>query len=204
MRYRSHVYEELIEEASKCEACDLMNFEKIFLNIHNGNLKADYFFVGEGASLGKNWDARPTPMANSVSGDNFDFYLRSVGLTRYDVFTTNAVLHTPMKPNGTGMKPTPRQFQNCSGFLTRLIELVNPIVVIALGSNALGALSLIEPHVFKINQLVGRIEPWYSRHITALFHPSPQTYTIRSKDQQIKDYWRIVSWKKSYCGIKRI
>lgn len=192
MRYRTHVYQDMIEEAAQCRLCPNMNFEKVFLNIHNGNLKANMFFVGEGPSLGYEWDAKPTPMANSRSGDNFDKYLSYAGIHRYDVFVTNAVLHTPVTDAGKGMSPTENQFMNCSGFISRLIDLIQPIVVIALGSKALGALSQIEPHTYKLSSLVGTMQIWNGRFITALYHPSPNTLTMRSSDEQIRDYKRLV------------
>ena len=186
-----------------------MNFEKIFLNVHNGNLRADLMFIGLGASLGYDWKAKPTPMANSKSGDNFDFYLEQAGLTRYDVFTTNSVLHTPQvieldetgKPVGRKSRdPNPEERSNCSGFIAQLIALVDPLIVIALGSKALGALTQIEDHTLSMSKALNRMYDWNGRYLTAVFHPSPMTLNMRSKQEQVEDYRMIVKMKERIHG----
>lgn len=179
----------LIEQAKLCHKCPMMDFRRTFLNQYNGNLEAELFFVGEATNIGTP-DQLPRPFSDSQSARNFDMYLAKADIKRDDVFVTNTVLHTPLADNSykRARKPNNEEIQNCSAFLKRQIELVNPKIVIALGAIALSALSLIEKHSLSVSNNAGSIKQWFDRWIFPMYHPSPNTLSYRSTERQIFDY----------------
>jgi DNA polymerase len=79
--------------------------------------------------------------------------------------------------------------RNCSGFLKRQIDLINPEIVVTLGSVALHALKLLEKHDFTLKEAVGKILDWNGRKLVPLYHPSPQVIiSVRSLQQQQRDF----------------
>jgi DNA polymerase len=55
-----------------------------------------------------------------------------------------------------------------------VIELVDPPVIATLGSVALDAIKVIEPHAMTLKTSAGTIADWNSRTLVPLYHPSPQ------------------------------
>src|SRR6266498_692380 len=81
-------------------------------------------------------DRTRIPFHGDTSGRNFESLLASIELTRDEIFITNAVLCSPRKPSGANDKPARSEIRNCSDFLRRQIELINPPVVATLGAVA--------------------------------------------------------------------
>ena len=108
-------------------------------------LDSPIFIIGEAPGrLGA--DVSAIPFHGDKSGDNFERLLEQVGLSRHDCFITNAALCNPKGDNGNNATPTRAELQNCSGFLKRQIDLVDPPIVATLGAQALAALRSIEDH----------------------------------------------------------
>ena len=81
------------------------------------------------------------------------------------------------------------EIKNCSQFLRRTIELIDPALVVTLGTVALEALKLIEDHAFTLRDHATMIQSWNGRALIPLYHPSPQVLiTIRDQKAQIRDY----------------
>src|SRR5262249_62013564 len=101
---------------------------------------------------------------------------------------------SPRKPSGANDRPTRAEIRNCSGFLRRLIELIDPPVIATLGAVALDALKSVEPHDFLIREDAAKVLPWYGRLLGPLYHPSPQVIiTVRPLEQQKRDYHSILN-----------
>jgi len=67
--------------------------------------------------------------------------------------------------------------------------LINPSLVVTLGTVALEALKLIEDHTFTLRDHATKIQSWHGRALIPLYHPSPQVLiTIRDQKAQIRDY----------------
>lgn len=81
------------------------------------------------------------------------------------------------------------QIKNCSGYLRRLIELLNPPVIATIGAVALEALKLIAPYSFTLREHAATVERWNERKLVPLYHPSSQVLiTMRSLAEQVRDY----------------
>ena len=154
----------------------------------DGNPEAPILFVGEGP--GAEEDRQGLPFVGP-SGRLLDKMLASIGLDRTGVLISNIVFWRP-PGNRT---PTPQETAVCLPFLERLIELVDPKVLVALGGPA--AKSLLA-ETTSVGRLRGRwfsySTPGLARPIdaTALYHPA---YLLRSPGQ------KRVTWT-DWLGIK--
>jgi uracil-DNA glycosylase family 4 len=82
-----------------------------------------------------------------------------------------------------------REVANCSGFLRRTIELVDPQVVVTLGSVALEALKRIHYHGLNLKEHAAKIHRWHGRLLVPIYHPSPQVLASHRREaQQLEDY----------------
>jgi DNA polymerase len=110
-------------------------------------------------------------------------------LKREEIFITSAALCNPHTESGANRKPTQAEVANCSGFLRRTIELVDPQVIVTLGSVALDALKRIHYHEFTLKSAAGRIHRWNARLLVPIYHPSPQVLASHRREaEQLRDY----------------
>lgn len=168
--------------------CERMRDRQAVLSTLNGTINPRIMFIAE--APGRNGaDRTRIPFHGDISGDNFEALLDSTGLTRKEIFITNSVLCSPRKPGGANDRPARIEIRNCSSFLRRQIELIDPPVIATLGAVALEALRMIEEHDFRLRDHAARILDWNGRRLVPLYHPSPQVIiTVRNLDQQKEDY----------------
>lgn len=158
------------------------------LSAHNGSVEARVMVVGEAPGR-QGGDRTRVPFSGDQSGRNFQRYIDSVGLARASLFITNAALCNPRSETGANRKPSAMEIKNCSGFLRRQLELVDPGVVVTLGSVALAALKSVEYHQLTLREDAGRVREWAGRLLVPLYHPSPQVLAShRREDAQLRDY----------------
>jgi DNA polymerase len=145
-------------------------------------------FIGEAPGR-QGGDRTRVPFSGDQSGRNFSRFLASIPLTRDHIFITNAVLCNPRKLSGANRKPTTLEVLNCSEFLRRQIEIINPRVVVTLGAVSLAALRSVEYHDLSLRQAAGQIHEWNGRLLVPVYHPSPQVLAShRREDAQLQDY----------------
>ncbi|HYE64314.1 MAG TPA: uracil-DNA glycosylase, partial [Pyrinomonadaceae bacterium] len=158
------------------------------LSERNGPLAARVMFVGEAPGR-QGGDRTRVPFSGDQSGRNFERFISSIGLTRDEIFITNAVLCNPRRSSGANRKPTGLEVLNCSDFLRRQIEIIDPGVVVTLGAVSLAALRRIEYHDLSLKEAAGRIYVWWGRLLVPLYHPSPQVLASHRREAaQLQDY----------------
>jgi DNA polymerase len=190
----------LISDAQACVLCPRMLSSRRVLSALNGNWSAQILFVAEAPGrLGA--EVTGIPLFGDRTGSRFEELLRAMGCTRDSVFLTNAVLCNPRSSQGNNDKPSNAEIVNCSSFLRRTIALVNPLLVIALGSVALRTLRSIHPHECSIRDSCGQVFPWGKRHLGILYHPSPRTQTQRVWEQQLADATSVAKIARKHLGI---
>src|SRR6266550_5978760 len=135
----------LIAEASACVECPAMCERAAVLSELNGQVGARVMFIGEAPGR-KGADQTRVPFSGDQSGKNFDRFLASIGLSRQQIFITSAALCNPRSESGANRKPSRAELANCSYFLRQTLKIVDPQVVVTLGSVALDALKAIESH----------------------------------------------------------
>lgn len=155
----------------------------------DGNPEAAVMFVGE--APGAEEDRQGLPFVGA-SGKLLDRMLASIGLDRTRAFISNTVFWRP-PGNRT---PTTQEMAICMPFLERLIELVDPRILVTLGGPA--AKSVLAENA-GVSKLRGR---WFSYSTPRLPRPIPATamyhpaYLLRSPAQK-RDAWRdLLALKK--------
>jgi len=159
--------EELHQAAAGFDGCGL---KKMATNtvFGDGNPKARIVFIGEGP--GAEEDRQGVPFVGA-GGALFDAMLGSIGLDRSNVYMSNIVFWRP-PGNRT---PTATETALCMPFVERLMELIDPDILVTVGGPAAKAM-LAE--TAGVGRLRGK---WYtystprlSRPVqaTALFHPA--------------------------------
>ncbi len=157
----------------------------------NGDLNSPILFLAE--APGRNGgDKTRIPLVGDASGANFRKFIHSIGLEREQVFVTNSVLCNPRKESGANRKPSRAESKNCLDFLRRQIEVLNPAIIVTLGSVALEALKMVEYHELSLRENAGGIFQWNKRFLVPLYHPSPQVLASHRREAaQFEDYRAI-------------
>jgi uracil-DNA glycosylase family 4 len=154
----------------------------------NGSPDARVMFIGEAPGR-KGADRTRVPFSGDQSGANLYRFLSSIGLTREQIFITSAALCNPRSDSGANRKPTQKELANCSDFLRRTIALVDPRVIVTLGSVALEALKRIQYHELSLKESAARIHSWQERVLVPIYHPSPQVLASHRREaEQLRDY----------------
>ena len=141
-RYKKDVFEISDDKAKKLE-----KLKKSISNIKNcelkksatnlvfadGNPKAKIMLIGEGP--GSNEDQEGLPFVGRA-GALLDKMLASIDLNRKNVYITNVVNYRPPE----NRRPTEKEIAKYLPYLKKHIEIINPKILVLLGSTALNAL----------------------------------------------------------------
>src|SRR5215207_10812884 len=185
---KKQVFNELVKDAASCTLCPAMCGRSAVLSELNGSIDSRIMFIGEAPGR-KGADRTRVPFSGDQSGANFDRFLSSINLTRKEIFITSAALCNPRSESGANRKPTQKELANCSGFLRRTIELIDPRVIVTLGSVALEALKRIQYHELNLKTAASQIHSWNDRVLVPVYHPSPQVLASHRREaEQLKDY----------------
>jgi DNA polymerase len=157
--------------AKDCTRCPQLAATRTTVVFGAGNADADLMFVGE--APGANEDKQGLPFVGQA-GRLLDTLLGEIGLARADVFIQNTLM---CRPPGN-RDPQPGEIQNCSSYLLRKIELVQPRVICTLGNFAT---KLLRDDPTGITRLHGQPEERrIGEHdvvLYPLFHPAAALYT---------------------------
>ena len=202
---RRKKFKRLEKKATGCRLCPALADQPAILSSANGNLNAKIVFVAE--APGRFGAGRTgTPLHGDKSGDNFEILLKHIGLTRTEVFITNAALCNPLE-NGNNRRPKASEIKNCSPFLKETLKLINPQIVVTLGSVGLKALNLILETRYQLKENIAQPLFTPSFILFPLYHPSPRvTNWMRPLAQQKKDFKKIrqsISADKKSISNKR-
>ena len=154
--------------------CDL---KKSATNIvfGDGNINSQLMIVGEGP--GANEDALGKPFIGRA-GKLLDKMLAAIKLDRTKVYITNVVNYRPPE----NRKPTDVEITRYFPFLESHIEIINPKILLLLGSTALNTLIGDEVVISQargkwIQKEIGKIKPW----VISSFHPA---FLMRQPEQK--------------------
>lgn len=185
---KQKLFDQLANEAASCTRCPAMCGRSAVLSRLNGSTAARIMFIGEAPGR-KGADRTRVPFSGDQSGANFDRFLSSIGLTRQQIFITSAALCNPRTDSGANRRPTQKELTNCSDFLRRTIELIDPRVIVTLGSVALEALKRIQYHELNLKDSAAQIHTWHDRVLVPIYHPSPQVLASHRREAaQLQDY----------------
>jgi len=191
MQTSQREFECLSRQAAECTTCPNMTGQSAILGPANGSIDSDILFVAE--APGRFGAGRTgIPFSGDKSGDNFEALIAHIGLTRQDIFVTNAVLCNPLE-NGNNRRPTTKEIGNCSSYLKSVLELMQPRIVVTLGGVGLDAINRILDTRYKLADVIGKPQFTESFMLLPLYHPSPRvTNWKRPLSAQKHDFRKIL------------
>ncbi len=158
-----------------CIRCKLAGLGRKQIVYGVGNPHADLMFVGE--APGADEDLQGEPFVGRA-GQLLTKIIEAMGYMRKDVYIANVL---KCRPPGN-RNPEPDEVASCQPFLFRQIDVVQPKVMVALGTFA--AQTLLETKD-PISRLRGRAWPCRGRLLVPTFHPA---FLLRSPDRK-RDTW---------------
>mgnify|MGYP000843575807 FL=1 len=141
----------------------------------DGNINSKIMIIGEGP--GANEDADGKPFVGRA-GKLLDKMLAAIQLDRTKVYISNVVNYRPPE----NRKPTNAEIERYLPYLKSHIEIINPKILLLLGSSALNTLIGNDVVISKargkwIQKEIGAVKPW----IIASFHPA---FLMRQPEQK--------------------
>ncbi len=193
-------FKDLVESIQNCSLCRTMQCRRKVFSERNGNLDSKVLFIAEAPGrLGA--DKTGIPLYGDKSGDNFELLLANVGWRREDIFITNAILCNPREENGNNATPSQEEMSNCLPYMEMTLELIQPEVIVTLGSIALKTLNAISPHGLTLKNDVARPTPWQNKLLVPLYHPGPRATVHRALSKQRSDFMRLAKLVDPRQGI---
>jgi len=173
--------------------CELKRYAKNIV-FSDGNPKSKIMLVGE--APGANEDQEGIPFVGRA-GQLLDKMLSAIDLDRKNVYISNIVNYRPPE----NRRPTDKEIQRYLPFITKHIEIINPKILVLLGSTAMNA---IIGNEFVISKMRGKwIEKKFGNCKTSViitFHPA---FLMRQPAQK-KMSWidlKMIREKKSKLKI---
>ncbi len=174
-RYKSQTYKisgDKIEKLDKLKklilrvkGCKLKN-NATNMVFADGNPKSKIMLVGEGP--GSNEDKEGIPFVGRA-GTLLNKMLASINLDRKNVYITNVVNYRPPE----NRRPTDNEIARYLPFLKKHIEIINPKILVLLGSTALNALIGDENTISKVRgQWIEKKIGECKLSIIVTFHPA--------------------------------
>ena len=141
----------------------------------DGNISAKIMIIGEGPGAQEDKEGKPFV---GRAGKLLDKMLESIHLNRTKVYISNVVNYRPP----ANRRPTEEEIARYLPYLKNHIEIMNPKILILLGSTALNAIignvTVISRARGKwIQKEIGTVKPW----IIASFHPA---FLMRQPEQK--------------------
>ena len=158
---RAEYHRTIAAEVEECTRCPL--YKTATRGVPgSGNPKADFMCVGE--APGANEDEQGVPFVGAA-GQLLTKILAAVNLSRDEVFITNVVKHRP--PGNRN--PAEDEIQACTPYLIRQLELIQPKVILALGTFA--AQTLLNSKT-PIGKLRGEVHRYHGIPVVVTYHPA--------------------------------
>jgi uracil-DNA glycosylase family 4 len=179
---------ELTAAVAKCQACPLAKTRTNTV-FGVGDQQADWLIVGE--APGAEEDARGEPFVGQ-GGKLLDNMLASVGLKRgANVYIANVL---KCRPPGN-RNPELAEVAQCSPYLQRQIQLIQPRLIIAMGRFA--AQTLLQTDA-TIGSLRGRLHHYRGVPLIVSYHPA---YLLRSLTEKAKAWEDLCFARRTMEGL---
>ena len=182
--------EDLKERMLTCASCDLCN-TRTQVVFGEGNTSPLIMLLGEAPGESEDLDGKPFVGA---AGKKLDDIMKYIGVSRKDVYITNAVLCRP--PNNR--VPRREELESCRWRLNLQIKLLKPKLIICLGKTAFEQLRG-SPLVGALNKNFGTWLNYtvdgHTAKVAVMYHPS---FHLRSPEKAYKEtlpHWtKIKEW----------
>jgi uracil-DNA glycosylase family protein len=187
----------LREASQKCQGCDLyQNATRAVFG--EGPVSARLLLVGE--QPGNEEDRQGHPFVGPA-GRILDRALEEAGITRAEVYITNAVKHFKFEERGKRRihkKPSTGEVHACTPWLEAEVHAIKPDIIVCLGATAAQA---ILGRAFRLTEDRGKaIEHAWARHVVATIHPSA-ILRAPEAEQREKEYATFVADLKTIGSL---
>jgi uracil-DNA glycosylase family 4 len=181
--------DDLKQSVMNFENCQLKHIAKNTV-FSDGTINAPIMLIGE--APGQSEDEYGIPFCGA-SGKLLDEILKSIGIFRtQNAYITNCIFWRPP----ANRRPTEEEIEICRPFVEKHIALINPKLLILVGSTAVCALLGKEYQISKIRKEYFEYSNIYlnqSITTTALFHPA---YLLRQPMQKRDTWYDLLKIKK--------
>lgn len=170
---------ELRERAIVCQKCPHLVQSRKNVVFGVGSITASLMFVGE--APGADEDEQGEPFVGKA-GQLLTRIIETMGLTRQTVYIANILKcrpDTPEKSSGN-RKPTAGEMETCLPYLLAQIEIIQPKIIVALGSTAVEGLL---GNKVGITKLRGNFQEFHGVPVMPTYHPS---YLLRNQSLNVK------------------
>ena len=172
--------------------CELKK-NSINIVFSDGNPNSKIMIVGEGP--GANEDLEGVPFIGKT-GELLDKMLQSINLDRDNIYITNVVNYRPPE----NRNPTAEEIARYLPYLTKHIEIIDPKILILLGSSALNAVIGDEQKISEmrgkwINKKIGKC----STSVMVTFHPA---FLMRQPNQKAMSWVDLKMIRKRISDLK--
>ncbi|PIZ76163.1 uracil-DNA glycosylase [Candidatus Peregrinibacteria bacterium CG_4_10_14_0_2_um_filter_38_24] len=176
--------EDIINRINVCKKCPLHKGRTHSVP-GDGSYNAEIMFIGEGP--GRDEDLQGKPFVGAA-GKLLIELIKSIGLSREDVFIANVVKCRP--PNNRD--PLPEEIAACWPYLDEQVKIIKPLLVVTLGRHSMGrflpGLKISEVH----GQPKSAKSAWNERQAyLPLYHPAVALYDPRKKVTLFEDFEKI-------------
>lgn len=170
------------EDIGDCVRCKLHK-GRTKIVFGDGHPQAKLLFIGEGP--GRDEDLQGLPFVGRA-GKLLTQMIEAMGLRRSDVYICNVVKCRPPENRA----PERDEVEACSPFLLRQIDLVNPQVIVCLGSIAS---QTILQTTRGITHFRGQWQEFRGRKLMATYHPAYLLRNPAAKSEVWKDLQKVMA-----------
>ena len=172
---RSAAMAELRSQILVCSQCSHLVASRQSVVFGVGDIQAKILFVGE--APGAEEDEQGVPFVG-MAGELLTKIITAMGLSRDSVFITNLLKCRPdtQGPASGNRKPSSDEMATCLPWLDRQMDLVQPLVMVALGDTAVEG--LLGKGTAGISQLRGSWQTYRGIPLMPTYHPA---YLLRNQ-----------------------
>lgn len=169
------------DEVKSCQTITLAQKYNFVSDLGHGNPDARIFFVGE--APGAKEDETGIPFVGQA-GKILDENLQEIGLAREDVWIGNVVRYRPTTNDGKrNRKPRKGEEKACLPLLMKEIEIVDPDIIVPLGTTAWQALTEKKE---SISNVAGEQLTWKGRIMFPMYHPAYAIYNREIREDMVE------------------
>lgn len=182
-------WEAFAADVDACTACGLCRTRRKSVP-GVGDVDAEWMFIGE--APGAEEDARGEPFVGQA-GRLLDNMLAALRMSRrQNVYIANVL---KCRPPGN-RTPEPIEAESCRPYLERQIELIDPMLLIALGKSAA---TLLLGTDASIASLRGRVHHYHGRPLIVTYHPA---YLLRNLIDKAKAWEDLLLARRTVAALR--
>jgi len=180
------------EISMPCKNLDISQNHTFVSDLGKGNPNSKIIFCGE--APGKKEDAKGIPFVGRA-GKIFHENLKRIGLKREEIWVSNVVKYRPTEDESRNRRPKKDEIEKCLPIMKKEIEIINPEIIVTLGSIPLNAL---KEENYKITEVSGKKLDYEGRILFPTFHPAAAMRFKKYRKQFEENFNSLAKIIKNY------